>query len=241
MMENVMSKPEIMREKIERKQYVTFTEAVAAAVAAQRINGNRYVRKHEADLSDRENLLRSNNQILLNILRENRTDISEEDRSTAVKITDYLQSKVMELIAETLIDYWKEAVLKSDLQEINIEDFRTLAFIASIPNSYTNAINREQVRDIIESAARQSRHFGTAGDGVDTVVHVLGDVYSKNYDKWYTTCLDQNNNLVSFPVSNRLDTDSMYHITGKIQKFIENNTTKLHYVRAKKCLTTTNT
>lgn len=240
-MENAMSELLIMREKLERKQYVTFTEAVAAAVAAQRLNGDRYVRKHEADLSDLQNPLRSNNQILLNILRENPADITDEDRATAVKITDYLQSKVMELIAETLIDYWKEAVLKSDLQEINIEDFRTLAFIASIPNSYANAISREQVRDIIESAARESRHFGSVGDAVETVVYVLGDVYSRNYDKWYTTCLDQRNNLVSFPVKDRLDNACMYHITGKIQKFIENNTTKLHYVRAKKCLTTRNT
>lgn len=236
-----MSGLEIMHETIERKQYISFTEAVAAAVTAQRMNGNRYIRKHEAESSNKENPLRSNNHILQNILRENAAQVTDEDRAQAAKITDYLQSKVLELIAETLIDYWKEAVLKSDLQEINVEDFRTLAFIASIPNSYINAVGREEVRYLIESAARQSRHFGTAGDGVDTVVHVLGDVYSKNYDKWYTTCLDQNNNLVSFPVSNRLDADSMYHITGKIQKFIENNTTKLHYVRAKKCLTTTNT
>jgi hypothetical protein len=212
---------------------ITLNEAMAAAVAAQRIN-KKYVRKHDADLSNPEMPIKSNGQLMRMLLETGMADnnrICTEDREEAARIIQYLEFKMVDLIAETLVDYWRECVLLTGKQVYDMNDYRSLAFIASIPNSYWNAVNRDLVQDRILEASEKSSHFGTVGEKTDLNIAILGNVYSKMYNKWYHTALTHTNNLVSFPMAEQLDESCLYTINGKIQKHVERNITRLHYVR----------
>jgi hypothetical protein len=199
-----------------------------AACAANRVNG-KYTRKDAATVNEPANV-----HVMQKILAESADLVTDEDREKSAKIITYLNEKIIELIAETLGDYWKTAVLLVDRQDIGQTDYKTMAFVASVPNSYDNAVARDQVDQDIRLAAEKSSYMGQIGDAVaKQSMTILGAVYSRNYFKWYHTAVTKENNLVRFPLADKLDTGKSYDIAGKIHKLGDSNTTILHYVRVK--------
>lgn len=199
-----------------------------AACAANRING-KYTRKDSATEQEPANV-----HVMQKILSESADQITSADREKSARIITYLNEKIIELIAETLGDYWKTAVLMVDREDIGQTDYKTMAFVASVPNSYDNAIARDRVDQDIRSAAENSTYMGQIGDSIaKQSMTILGAVYSRNYFKWYHTAVTKDNNLVRFPLSDKLDTGKSCDIAGKIHKLGDNNTTILHYVRVK--------
>ena len=206
----------------------TLVEIMDAACAANRING-KYTRKDAATELETANI-----HVMQRIMKDAPEQITEQDREKSAVIITYLNEKIIELIAETLGDYWKTAVLLVDRTDISQTDFKTMAFVASVPNSYDNAIARERVDEDLRKAAENSTYMGQIGDTIARQsMTILGAVYSRNYFKWYHTAITPDKNLVRFPLSDRLDTGSSYDISGKIHKLGDNNTTILHYVRVK--------
>jgi len=205
-------------------------DAIIAAVAAQRING-KYIKRYDAKEGELSNgaLMREflNSEIInFNIL--------PQDIELAEKICEYLDSKMIELIAGTLHDYWKNLVLLTEQKQINANDFKTLALIASVPSSYNNAVKRENAREEIRIVSENSRHIGQVGDNIEAEVTIKSAVYSANYNKWYHTALTNDQNLVCFPLSEQLDRGTVINLTARIHKHDDNNQTRLHYVRIKK-------
>jgi len=205
-------------------------DAIIAAVAAQRING-KYIKRYDAKEGELSNgaLMREflNSEIInFNVL--------PQDIELAEKICEYLDSKMIELIAGTLHDYWKNLVLLTEQKQINANDFKTLALIASVPSSYNNAVKRENAREEIRIVSENSRHIGQVGDNIEAEVTIKSAVYSANYNKWYHTALTNDQNLVCFPLSEQLDRGTVINLTARIHKHDDNNQTRLHYVRIKK-------
>jgi len=209
-------------------------QCMAAACAAQRING-KYVRRNDATEE-----FPANNWLTINILKEDSALVTDTDQDNGRMIITYLQHKLPELIAETLQDYWRNAVLLTDRTDISIEDYRTFAFLASVPGSVYNACTREQVQEDLASRKENSRCIGKPGDDFPREeVTILGSVYSRNYFKYYHTAVDADGNVIRFPLSEQLATGSQATIAGRIHKH-DGNMTVLHYVRVKKTVDTTN-
>ena len=208
---------------------MTFTleQCMAAACAAQRING-KYVRRN-----DSTEQFPANNWLTFNILKEDSVQVTDIDRDNSRMIITYLEHKLPEVIAETLQDYWRTAVLLTDKNEISIEDHRTFAFLASVPASVYNACGREQVADELAKRVENSRCVGQPGDNfARTALTILGSVYSRNYFKYYHTACDADGNVIRFPLSEKLEDNSTHNICGRIHKH-DGNMTVLHYVRVK--------
>lgn len=210
---------------------VSFTEAMGAACAAQRTNV-RYIKRHDADPTKGELSNAALMREFLNPEMEN-FKILPQDIEYANEIIEYLDSKMIELIAGTLHDYWKTCVLLTEQKEYKTDDYRNLAVMASIPSSYENAVKREQAIEIIDKVRENSHFIGKVGDNFRGEVTILSGVYSHNYGKWfYTGQVD--GNLVSFPNANQLENNTKIGISGKIYKHEANNVTRLHYIRLEK-------
>ena len=209
---------------------ISLKDAMAAAVAAQRVNGS-YIKRYDAKEGELSNgaLMRE----FLNAEMKN-FNIFEADYAVASEILEYLDSKMIELIAGTLHDYWKNLVLLTEQKTIKSDDFKTLALIASVPNSYKNAIGRENAREEIRQIAENSHHIGKVGDNIAAEVIIKSAVYSANYNKWYHTALTNDQNLVCFPLSEQLERGTVVSLTARVHKHDDNNQTRLHYVRMKK-------
>lgn len=206
----------------------TLEQCMAAACAAHRING-KYVRRNDATEDTP-----ANNWLMVSILREQTHLLTHADTQSGEMVITYLQHKLPELIAETLQDYWRNAVLLTDKTEISLEDFRTIAFLASVPGSVYNACAREQVADEIAARKENSRCIGKPGDDFPrSQLTIMGSVYSRNYFKHYHTAHDADGNVFRFPLSEQLEVGSHHQIAGRIHKH-DQNMTILHYVRVKK-------
>ena len=209
---------------------ISLKDAMAAAVAAQRVNGS-YIKRYDAKEGELSNgaLMRE----FLNAEMEN-LHMLEADYAVANEILEYLDSKMIELIAGTLHDYWKNLVLLTEQKTIKSNDFKTLALVASVPNSFKNAVGRENSREEIRQIAEHSQHIGKVGDNIATDVTIKSAVYSANYNKWYHTALTADQNLVCFPLSEQLERGTVVSLTARVHKHDDNNQTRLHYVRMKK-------
>jgi hypothetical protein len=209
---------------------ISLKDAMAAAVAAQRVNGS-YIKRYDA----KEGEL-SNGALMREFLNDEMKNFNmfEADYAVASEILEYLDSKMIELIAGTLHDYWKNLVLLTEQKAIKSNDFKTLALVASVPNSYKNAVGRENSREEIRQIAENSQHIGKVGDNIEANLTIKSAVYSANYNKWYHTALTADQNLVCFPLSEQLNRDDIISISAKIHKHDDNNQTRLHYVRIKK-------
>jgi len=209
---------------------VSLKDAMTAAVAAQRING-KYIKRYDA----KEGEL-ANGALMREVLNPEMVNFNHlpQDINLADEIIQYLDSKMIELVAGTLHDYWKNLVLLTEQKEINAKDFKTLALVASVPNSYKNAVDRENSRDEIRQISENSRHIGQVGDNISAEITIKSAVYSANYNKWYHTAITADNCLVCFPLSEQLARGTVINLTARVHKHDDNNQTRLHYVRIKK-------
>ena len=207
---------------------IPFKVVMAAACAAQRTNG-RYIKRHEAQTGELSNgaLMRE----FLNPEMENFV-ILPEDILEADDIVEYLDSKMVELIAGTLHNYWQTIVMLTENKEVAADDYRNMALIASVPNSYHNAVGREKAMDKVAKIKENSKHIGKIGDVFKGVVTIVSAVFSYNYNKWYHTA-EINGNLINFPFAKRLENNEKIELDGRVYKHEPNNTTRLHYVRVK--------
>jgi len=210
----------------------TLEQCMTAACAAQRING-KYVRRNDSTEE-----FPANNWLTINILREKSELITDVDLENSRMVITYLEHKLPELIAETLQDYWRNAVLLTDKKDISIEDYRTFAFLASVPGSVYNACKREQVTEALIRKVEDSRCVGQPGENFPyTEMTIMGSVYSRNYFKHYHTAHDADGNVYRFPLSEQLAEGSQQMVSGRIHKH-DQNMTVLHYVRVKKSVDT---
>jgi hypothetical protein len=206
---------------------VPLTEALSAACAALRIN-TKYVRREEATEE-----VKANSWLMTDILN-GKIEITDADREEGANLLSFLQGKLPDLIAETLESYWQKCVLMTELKMIRVDDYKNIAFIASMPSSYFNAQQREEMITQMNILADNSSHFGNKGDVFPAQrVEIVGAVYSRNYFKWYHTALTEQKNMIRFPMTDKIEPGTSAVISGKIHKHGDSNTTILHYVRKK--------
>jgi hypothetical protein len=192
-----------------------------------RIN-TKYVRREEATEE-----VKANSWLMTDILN-GKIEMTDADREEGANLLSFLQGKLPDLIAETLESYWQKCVLMTEMKTIRVDDYKNIAFIASMPSSYFNAQQREEMIMQMNTLAENSSHFGSRGDAFPSQrVEIVGAVYSRNYFKWYHTALTEQKNMIRFPMTDKIEPGTSAVISGKIHKHGDSNTTILHYVRKK--------
>ena len=210
---------------------IPFLDVMAAACAAQRING-RYIKRHEAQTGEL-----SNGALMREFLHPEMVNfqVLPEDIAQAQEIVEYLNSEMVELIAGTLHNYWQTIVMLTENKDIARDDYRNAALIASVPNSYFNAVWREKAMDNLAKMQENSKHIGKIGDTFKGEVTIVSAVFSHNYNKWYHTA-EIGGDLINFPFAKRLENNEKIELDGRVYKHEPHNITRLHYVRVKKTL-----
>jgi hypothetical protein len=215
-------------------------DVFAAAVAAQRINGE-YVKRTDSQKfttriqkpqrTDAYGTKLSNGSMMKVILASDRSDILSEDYERAETIRDYFCSMITLVFEGTAKDFIKTAVDAATSEEIS-ESGNMLMLVSSLPSVYERNIKRNAEREhlskLIESSVPLSNNIG---ESVKLHVTVVDSIYKERFGSYAVNAIvTGTNQLVFFFDRHEWVKGSKYNLSGRIKSKI-NKTTQLHYVR----------
>lgn len=227
--------------KVSNARMIPTVDIFAAACAAQRINGQ-YVKETHAIYENGSPFLPDGSDAPFKIVKANKvmvrewlanndmSSVTEEDRSDAEAVRGYWQLKLFNILNGTANDYEKVAVESASAESIESHDHQKIGIIASLPQAYANGVLRDKRLEIRQDAAAISCHFGRVGDAVSGKIRIIDCVYSQNWLCYYVTG-QLDGNMVMFSFKDRVDTDKVFNIKGKIKKHRDENITQLNYVK----------
>jgi hypothetical protein len=199
---------------------------LAAAIIAQDINGEY--------LSDKSFSPEGKvaNKLLMKELIKNQDPRIDWRLTHSQNIIAYCQTKMIELMAGSLTPYWQSILRVTNKAEIAEKDHLDFGIIASLPAAYERSVARDVALAAKEAAQANSNHFGKVGDRYSNNATVISQIHSVMYNRTWFTAVDQDQNLINFPHSSKLEIGKTYYFKGKIRKHGNDNTTMLHYVTA---------
>jgi|TARA_B110000908_G_scaffold168801_1_gene224512 hypothetical protein len=222
---------------------VNTQEALAVAVAAQRINGA-YL-KDTRRFSCEENVTQFSNKEIVKFAFEEyplkyqpmdfvRPVPTEEDYAQVAEIQKWMRRYVMLGLGD-LDDFKKDMIgaVAQDTVPVN-----NLGRVAFIPEFVKRDQHETSLTKEIRVEYRDSKHLGIEKDMVEGVVKILNKRFSAEWESYnYTAVMD--GNLVSFMNKHEHDVGAMKRIKGKVKAQTKNqlfsaNETRLNYVRLSK-------
>ena len=221
---------------------VSLTDALAVAYAAQRINGNEYV-KHTHRYSEAENKTKFANKDLVRFYWETKagnnwvpTDFemfepTEEDYASVEQARVWMKRYVMLGLGE--LDSFKADMVKELSQEQ--VPFKGMGRIAYAPEFIKRDQHENGLKKTIRVEYRDSKHIEPVGATVEGVIEFLDKRYSNQWESYnYTGVID--GNLVSF--MNKYDhaVGARMRLKGKVKSHTKNklfsaDETRLNYVK----------
>jgi len=195
-------------------------QAWAAAQAAFRINGDRYIK-----INDGENA-RPNKEIMLEILTQTPEQITDLDYELATACRQRLGSEIsLRLLKGETLTEWH--VLQARICPLEtITTAYDLAVLASFPNSYNKTLARDQVKDRLS----ECEDVVVGAGRVNLSVEVVECFYSRQWDCWYTRAIDQANRAVTFAYREQVKPGTNIDIVGTVKGF-GNRMSRLNRVR----------
>lgn len=195
-------------------------QAWAAAQAAFRINGNRYIK-----INDGENA-RPNKEIMLEILIQTPEQIVDLDHELATACRQRLGSEIsLRLLkGETLTEWHALQARICPLETITTA--YDLAVLSSFPNSYNKTLARDQVKDRLS----ECEDVVVGAGRVNLSVEVVESFYSRQWDCWYTRAIDHANRAVTFAYREQVKPGTNLDIIGTVKGF-DNRMSRLNRVK----------
>lgn len=205
--------PEYTPKRKEKQKFSIPADTVwAASCAAQRIN-NDYL-KFEIDNKV------PNRTLMIEFIQKPDT-ITEADYEMAKKVRQYFQALTFKVLkGEKLNDFVNNAMLISNRDTIT-ENF-DIAVIACLPNSYIKSKNKDDVNNRIRFA--QGGYIGQESDKVSFVGEVLRSAYSQQWNTYYITCINDQDQVVFFSYKNALDVGTNVSLQGTVKAHRDNST-----------------
>lgn len=198
----------------------------AAASAAYRMNGNRYVKYN--DLYDNKQG-RTNKSLLLQCIAD----------PEIILPADYTSSKIVQRFCEGLtLKMLKQGSLSSfDSQLLDLVSADAIAVndsgvLAYAPHAATLELQRETTQDLLGQC--EQGYYGRPGGRIETTVEVVSCHYSRQWNTYYLQAITSCNHRVFFPYKSQLSVNKKYSITAKVKDHAQDFTTKLHYVKLDK-------
>ena len=212
-------------------------EALAIAVAAQRINGA-YI-KDTRRFSEPDNKTQFANKEIVKFAFKGeyaptdyvRPTPTAEDYAQVAEITKWMKRYVLLGLGE--LDEFKRDMVESVSQDT--VTYNNLGRVAFIPEFVKRDKHETGLTKEIRIEYRNSKHLGKEKDVVEGVIKILDKRYSSQWESYnYTAVMD--GNLVSFMNKFPYDVDSMLRVKGKVKaqtknKLFSANETRLNYVK----------
>ena len=211
------------RQKKVSKIYPTM-DVVAAACAAQRINGS-YI-KASYQLGD-ENPRKTNRELVYSFL-ENTSNITDIDRQQAEDIKTFYKGYTFKVLSGSYLSDFDRSTMKMLEEEFTPEGYN-LAVLTSVPASYLKAKQRDEADR--RSRFAQGGLIGNVGDKVDMDVEVLKSIYSKNWNTYYISAINSQDQAVFFAYKQEIAPGTLLHIKGTVKRHREDGVTQLNRVK----------
>jgi len=215
---------------------VPIQDALAIAVAAQRINGN-YI-KDTRRFSEPENKTQFSNKEIVRFFFDFHapTDyvkptLTAQDYEEVAEIHKWMKRYVMLGLAD--LDNFKRDIINV-VAENNVPVTR-LGLIAFVPEFVKRDKHETGLTKEIRIEYRDSQYLGKEKDIVEGVIKILDKRYSEHWESYnYTAVID--GNLVSFMNKFPYDVGRMLRVKGKVKaqtknKLFSANETRLNYVK----------
>jgi hypothetical protein len=216
-------------------------EALAMAVAAQRINGA-YI-KDTRRFSEPNNKTQFSNKEILKFAfwKQNpdylpkdfiRPTPTADDYAEVSEIHKWMKRYVMLGLAD--LDGFKRDMINSVSQDTVI--YNNLGRIAFIPEFVKRDKHETSLTKEIRVEYRDSQYLGKEKDVINTVIAILDTRFSTQWESYNYTAADTKGNLVSFMNKFQYDIGTMLRVKGKVKaqtknKLFDVNETRLNYVK----------
>ena len=225
---------------------VPLTDALAVAYAAQRINGNTYV-KHTQRYSEPENKTKFANKELVRYYWEKKNDApdakwlpsdfemfepTEADYESVQEALKWMRRYVMLGLGE--LDSFKADMVK-ELSQDEVP-FKGMGRIAYAPEFIARDQHESSLKKTIRVEYRDSKHIEPVGASVETVIEILDKRYSNQWESYNYTCVTTDGNLVSFMNKFEHAVGDRKRIKAKVKSHTKNrlfsaDETRLNYVK----------
>jgi hypothetical protein len=204
----------------------------AAAVAAHRINDNRYIKVTEWDTQAEPPVIkyRTNREVFTELLA-NPDRLDAGDYQAGQECQDWVRGDVtFKAIKGQLTDFdlsVQKVLGVTENFDSNIDKL-ALAVVPCLPASQARGLARAETDLRLRQTVNE--HVGTVGSKVNLEVEVLRANYSQNYGTWFVTAIDDQNRSVFFSYRAPLSTGSKIKIRGTVKAHRDNATTQLNRV-----------
>jgi hypothetical protein len=198
-------------------------EALAAACAAYRINGDQYLKTdtpstiwdHETNTMVANPAKATANKNLVLLALANSELVTEADRHQAVILERYFRGKLMAFLGESLTDFENKMFTLATGEEVTPRDAGVIAYM---PAYYTVKSAQETVVDRLQSCQRD--YLALPGDKINTTVEVVRNIYSEKYSCRFITAITDDNKRVLFAYSgqNHLSVQQKYSIKATVKR-----------------------
>jgi hypothetical protein len=204
---------------------VTFPaiQALAAACAAYRINGGRYLKNDipstiwdyetRTQVPNPEHALANKNLVIKMLM--NGKLITEADRAQAVVLQRYFQGLVMKLLAEKLNAFETNMLTLATGETVTPRDAGVIAYM---PTHYAIRSAKQTVEDRLQSCHRD--YIATPQTRVEVNIEVVRMVYSQKYSCHYMSAITDDNKRVLFAYSGSrpIELNKKYSIKATVKR-----------------------
>ena len=225
---------------------VPLTDALAVAYAAQRINGNTYV-KNTQRYSEPDNKTKFANKELVRYYWEKKNDAPdakwlpsdfemfepiEEDYANVQEALKWMRRYVMLGLGD--LDGFK-ADMVTELSQDEVP-FKGMGRIAYAPEFIARDQHESGLKKTIRVEYRDSKHIEPVGASVETVIEILDKRYSNQWESFNYTCVTTDGNLVSFMNKFEHAVGDRKRLKAKVKAHTKNrlfsaDETRLNYVK----------
>jgi len=191
-------------------------EALAAAAAAYRINGGRYLKKDipstiwdqeiQTQVPNPEHAL-ANKNLVAKALADSKL-ITEEDHQEALVLQRYFQGQVMLLLADRLSEFEIKMLTLVNTDTVTPGD---LGIIAYMPTHYT-------MEDRLQSCQRD--YIAEPQATIQANIEVVRTVYSQKYSCHFMSAITDDNKRVLFAYSGTqpIELNKKYSIKATVKR-----------------------
>ena len=191
----------------------------AAACQAQQVNGS-YVKLSALTENQLTTGVRSNRELIVSLM-EDTTKITDENREQGLKVRKYYQGLTFKVLKGIKLNDFDNNVMLISNRDVITENF-DLAVIASLPNSYVRAVERDNVDQRIKFAT--GGFIGKAGDKITQKIEVVKQIWSTKWDTHYITGINDKDQVLFFSHKNLLEVGKSVTIEGTVKSHREDST-----------------
>jgi hypothetical protein len=191
----------------------------ASACQAQQVNGS-YVKLSALTENQLTTGVRSNRELIVSLM-EDTTKITDESREQGLKVRKYYQGLTFKVLKGIKLNDFDNNVMLISNRDVITENF-DLAVIASLPNSYVRAVERDNVDQRIKFAT--GGFIGKAGDKITQKIEIVKQIWSTKWDTHYITGINDKDQVLFFSHKNLLEVGKSVTIEGTVKSHREDST-----------------